>query len=104
MAYMNVIEGRSAINILESEIGLVTKTRQIPESLGVVDGAHKTVKAGTVFPADNGTAEGIVFTDTDVTHGDAEGSVIVAGRVLAARVNASEPAITALAEKGLYLV
>ena len=104
MAYMNVIEGRSAINILESEIGLVTKTRQIPETLGVVDGAHKTVKAGTVYPADNGTAEGIVFTDTDVTHGDAEGSVIVAGRVLAARVNASEAAITALAARGLYLV
>ena len=104
MAYMNVIEGRSAINILESEIGLVTKTRQIPETLGVVDGAHKTVKAGTVFPADDGTAEGIVFTDTDVTHGDAEGSVIVAGRVLAARVNVSEAAVAALAEKGLYLV
>ena len=104
MAYMNVTEGRSAINILESEIGLVTKTRQIPAALGVVDGAHKTVKAGTVFPADDGTAEGIVFTDTDVTHGDAEGSVIVAGRVLAARVDASEPAITALAAKGLYLV
>lgn len=104
MAYMNVIEGRSAINILESEIGLVTKTRQIPATLGVMDGAHKTVKAGTVFPADDGTAEGIVFTDTDVTHGDAEGSVIVAGRVLAARVNASEAAITALAAKGLYLV
>ena len=104
MAYMNVTEGRSAINILESEIGLVTKTRQIPATLGVVDGAHKTVKAGTVFPADDGTAEGIVFTDTDVTHGDAEGSVIVAGRVLAARVNASEAAITALATKGLYLV
>lgn len=104
MAYMNVAEGRSAINILESEIGLVTKTRQIPATLGVVDGAHKTVKAGTVFPADDGTAEGIVFTDTDVTHGDAESSVIVAGRVLAARVNASEAAITALAAKGLYLV
>ena len=104
MAYMNVIKGRSAINILESEIGLVTKTRQIPGSLGVVDGAHKTVKAGTVFPANDGTAEGIVLTDTDVTHGDAEGSVIVAGRVLAARVDASEPAITALAAKGLYLV
>ena len=104
MAYMNVTEGRSAINILESEIGLVTKTRQIPATLGVVDGAHKTVKAGTVFPTDDGTAEGIVFTDTDVTHGDAEGSVIVAGRVLAARVNASEAAITALAAKGLYLV
>lgn len=104
MAYMNVIEGRSAINILESEIGLVTKTRQIPATLGVVDGAHKTVKAGTVFPADDGTAEGVVFTDTDVTRGDAEGSVIVAGRVLAARVTASEAAITALAAKGLYLV
>lgn len=104
MAYMNVTEGRSAINILESEIGLVTKTRKIPGTLGVVDGAYKIVKAGTVFPADSSTAEGIVFTDTDVTHGDAEGSVIVAGRVLAARVDASEPAITALAAKGLYLV
>ena len=100
MAYMNVIKGRSAINILESEIGLVTKTCQIPETLGVVDGAYKTVKAGTVFPANDGT----VFTDTDVTHGDAEGSVIVAGRVLAARVNASELATPALAAKGLYLV
>ena len=104
MAYMNVIKGRSAINILESEIGLVTKTRQIPETLGVVDGAYKTVKAGTVFPADGGTAEGIVFTDTDVTHGDAEGSVIVAGRVLAERVNASEEAVAALKANGLYLV
>ena len=104
MAYMNVTEGRSAINILESEIGLVTKTRQIPETLGVVDGKYKTVKAGTVFPADNATAEGIVFTDTDVTDGDAIGSVIVAGRVLDERVNASEAAVAALKANGLYLV
>ena len=104
MAYMNVTEGRSAINILESEIGLVTKTRQIPETLGVVDGKYKTVKAGTVFPADDATAEGIVFTDTDVTDGDAIGSVIVAGRVLDERVNASETAVAALKANGLYLV
>lgn len=104
MAYMNVTEGRSAVNILESAVGLVTKTRQIPETLGVVDGKYKTVKAGTVFPADNATAEGIVFTDTDVTDGDAIGSVIVAGRVLAERVNASEEAVAALKANGLYLV
>ena len=104
MAFINTTEGRSAVNILESVVGLVTKTRQIPETLGVADGKYKTVKAGTVFPADNATAEGIVFTDTDVTDGDAIGSVIVAGRVLAERVNASEAAVAALKANGLYLV
>lgn len=104
MAFINITEGRSAVNILESAVGLVTKTRQIPETLGVADGKYKTVKAGTVFPANDATADGIVFTDTDVTDGDAIGSVIVAGRVLADRVNASEAAVAALKANGLYLV
>lgn len=104
MAHIYTTTGTTTINFLESEIGLITKTRQIPQSMGEVDGSYLIVKAGTVFPADDGTAEGIVFTDTDVTHGDCEGSVMVAGRVLAARVTASEEAKTALEAKGLYFI
>lgn len=104
MAYVNIENGRSVVNILDSEVGLVTKTEKIPASLGVADGNYKVVKAGTVFPSDDTAATGIVFEDVDVTDGDALGSVIVAGRVLKARVSATSEAETALKAGGLYLV
>lgn len=104
MAYVTNISGTSRPNFLESEIGLITKTYEIPQSMGVADGAYKTVAAGTPFPANDATAVGIVFTDADVTDGDAAGSVMVAGRVLKERVNIAEAAVTALAARGLYIV
>lgn len=66
---------------LASSVGLRTVTMQIPESMGVQDGCKKIVPAGTVFPANDNTAKGILFTPVDVTHGDHEGSVIVGGTV-----------------------
>lgn len=54
-------------NFLESEVGLVLKTREIPASMGVQDGKYKIVKAGTPFPSDNSNAVGLVFEDIDVT-------------------------------------
>lgn len=104
MAYMEIENGRKAVNILDSEVGLITKTRKIPASLGVADGKYKIVKAGTVYPSDTSSAEGIVFEDVDVTDGDALGSIIVAGRVLKARVSVDTEAETALKAGGLYLV
>lgn len=83
-------------NFLDSEVGLVTKTAQIPQSMGQTDGDRKTVFAGTVFPANTSAATGIVFQDVDVTDGDAIGSVMVAGRVISDRVNAASAAQTAL--------
>lgn len=58
------------------------KTRQIPQAGAVSrpDGA-KYVKMGTVFPANNGTAIGIVYEDVDVTSGDMPGSVVLKGVV-----------------------
>ena len=50
-------------NFLESEVGLVLKTREIPASMGVQDGKYKIVKAGTPVPSDNSNAVGIVFED-----------------------------------------
>lgn len=91
MSILKTEIGTAIPNFLDSEVGLVTKTAQIPQSMGQTDGDRKTVFAGTVFPA-----TGIVFQDVDVTDGDAIGSVMVAGRVISDRVNAASAAQTAL--------
>ena len=39
------------------------------------------IKAGTIFPANDATAKGIVFTDVDVTDGAATGAVLFEGSV-----------------------
>lgn len=86
MSYVINTTGTSRVNFLDSEVGLVLKTAQIPASMGVADGTKKIVPAGTVFPA-TGAATGIVFHDVDVTSGDVAGSIMVAGRVLAERLS-----------------
>lgn len=96
MSILKTEIGTAIPNFLDSEVGLVTKTAQIPQSMGQTDGDRKTVFAGTVFPANTSDAIGIVFQDVDVTDGDAIGSVMVAGRVISDRVNAASAEQTAL--------
>lgn len=48
-----------------------------------VDG-KKIVKAGTVYPANDDTAQGVVWADYDVTNGDVTGALIVHGFIKAA--------------------
>lgn len=96
MSIMKTEIGTATPNFLDSAVGLVTKTAQIPQSMGVADGDRKIVVAGTVFPANDSTATGIVFHDVDVTDGDAVGSVMVAGRVIDERVTAASDAKTVL--------
>lgn len=104
MSILKVETGTTAPNFLDSAVGLVTKTRQIPQTLGTADGKYKTVFAGTVFPADDAGAKGIVFADADVTDGDAIGPVLVAGRVLKARLTVSDAALAALSGQGISFV
>lgn len=73
------------INILASA-KFTAFTYQIPESMGEVVGSKKIVKAGTVFPANDATAIGLLLKDVDVTDGDREGSVVVEGIFLAERL------------------
>lgn len=99
-------------NFLSSEEGLVPKTRMIPQSMGVTDTetGRLYVQVGTIFPANDDTAEGIVYPNGpdcfayDVTDGDVEGAVLIAGRVYENRlpVAADADAIVALEAKGLY--
>ncbi len=92
---------------LESEVGVVRKTRQIAQagSTDREDGS-KYVPMGTVWPANDATAEGIVYEDIDVTTGDMPGSVVLAGRVYEDRLPAAiaTAAKTALTGKGFTFI
>lgn len=105
MSHVRRINGTFRPNFLESEVGLVLKTYQISASLGTEDEyGNKIVAAGTVFPSNDGSAVGIVFEDVDVTHGDHEGSVMLAGRVLKDRLNVQGAAETPLKSSGIVFV
>lgn len=57
------------------------KTRQIAQSGATNVNGRKYVKMGTVYPANDATAEGIVYEDVDVTTGNMAGSVVLKGVV-----------------------
>lgn len=98
MSYVTRYNGAFRPNFLESEVGLVLKTYQIPASMGKDDGyGHKIVSAGAVFES-----TGLVFETVDVTRGDKAGSVMVAGRVLSDRLDSD--AATTLKNSGIIFV
>ena len=105
MSHFYRVNGTFRPNFLESEVGLVLKTYQVPNSMGVADEyGNKIVAAGTVYPSNDASAVGIVFADVDVTHGDHEGSVMLAGRVLKERLDVQTAAETPLKASGIVFV
>ena len=88
---------RGEVNFLASD-KCVAFTTTVLQSKGEVVGANKIVKAGTILPANDATAKGILLYDVDVTTGDAIGSLLEDGFVLSARlpVAPQATAITAL--------
>jgi hypothetical protein len=66
----------------------------------------KIVKMGTAYPANDGTAEGIVYEDIDVTSGNMPGSVVTKGIVYEDRLadTLAEGAKTALEGKGFKFI
>lgn len=109
MAFNEVKAAFQSRNILESEIGLVTKTRTGVQSGAATVNGRKYIKAGSLYTGTDGngnTEYGVVFQDYDVTD-DAKYpiSVIFAGRVRADRVASAVLAKKSdLAAQGLYLV
>lgn len=81
----------------------VRETREIAQS-GATEAANggKYVKMGTVYPANDATAEGIVYEDVDVSTGNMPGSVVTKGVVYEDRlpVTLDSAAKTTLAGKG----
>lgn len=89
---------------LESEVGCVRKTREISADGAVDVNGEKYIFAGTPWPSDDGSAEGIVYEDVNVTSGNMPGSVVVAGRVYLDRTTVGSSAKTALEEAGFVFV
>lgn len=105
MAFMKVESTKTRPNFLASEIGLIQKTYDVEQDIAIDEDARKIVKGGTVFPANDGTAIGIVFEDIDVTDDAVRpASIIIAGRILKNRlpVEIAEEAVVALQAKGLF--
>ena len=92
---------------LESEVGVVRKTRQISQSgAATAEDGSKYVPMGTIWPSNDASAAGIVYEDIDVTTGDMPGSVVLAGRVYEGRlpVSIAAAAKTALTAKGFVFI
>ena len=58
----------------------------------------KIVKAGTPYPANDGTCKGFLLADVDVTQGDAPGTIIYDGSIDAAKVTANGVTVSAEAK------
>lgn len=104
MAYTTVKSTEVRPNFLASEIGLVTKTVQVDDTGITADEyGYKTVKGGTIYPTNNGSAQGIIYEDIDVTHGEKAASMIVGGRIYAECLHTAPAAAakTALTAKGI---
>lgn len=79
------------------------ETRQIKQDgAETAENGGKYVPMGTIYPANDGTAEGIVYEDVDVSTGDMPGSVVTKGEVYEDRlpVTIESAAKTALDGKG----
>ena len=87
MSHINVQAATSAVNFIDTPVGLVRKTVTVAQNdITADEKGYKIVPAGTIYPANNATAQGILYNDVDVTDGDHEGSLIVAGRIIKDRL------------------
>lgn len=89
MSFIRQVEqgrGFEAGYFMESEVGMVRKTRAIKQDGAETIGNEKYVLAGTLYNEDG--VKGIVYEDVNVTSGDMPGSVVLAGRVYGDRIPA----------------
>ena len=91
---MKKVEYASTKNILAIPDHYVAIARKLEKdsALAVTEEGKKIVKAGTIFPANDATAIGVVLNDYDVTDGDQQAAIVIHGFVLEAKLPAA-PAI-----------
>lgn len=84
--YVSKVETAKQINFLASA-RFQSFTTQV-EQTGVTADANgrRVVLAGTILPANDATAEGILLTDVDVTNGPQAGPLLVEAYILEARL------------------
>ena len=89
--------GKQILVFPDHYVGVAQTFNQNDAAAVTVDG-RKIIKAGTIYPANDATAFGVVFYDVDVTDGDQNGTLIVHGFIKKAALpaNPSANAKTAL--------
>lgn len=87
MPYVKSVTEYNRINFLASS--KVQAFTTLVSDSGVTADANgkKIVKAGTILPANDNTAQGILYNDVDVTNGPQPGSLIVEAYILEARLH-----------------
>lgn len=78
-------------------------TAALPGIATLIDGKY-IVKAGTIYPANNATAQGIVLNDVDVTNGDGNMAVVLHGFVALAKLPVIPAAAAIAAMKQLVFL
>lgn len=107
MPFNDATKYQHTLNILDSEVGLVTKTRQATQAQTTEVDGRKVILAGTLWTnPDDESDIGVVFEDYDLTDYDKFPiSVVKAGRLIADRVSAEAKAKAAdFKAQGLYLI
>lgn len=92
---MKTVGYESPKNILATPDHYVAIARKLEKdsALAVTVEGRKVVKAGTLYPANDATAIGVILNDYDVTDGDAMAAVVIHGFILQAKLPAA-PAST----------
>ena len=83
------------------------KTRQVTQAMATTAAnGSKYVPMGTIYPSNDGNAEGIIYEDVDVSTGDMPASVVLRGVVIEDRlpVTVATAAKSALEAKGFKFV
>lgn len=98
---------KDGFNFQESNINWLKSAHltSFTTTVSATDGNEEdVVLSGTIYPANDETAQGIIINDVDVSYGDQEGALMVEGYVLAERlpVQPSQAAIDALEEIKFY--
>lgn len=86
MPYVKGEAKYSRVNFLASSKVQAFTTEVSDVSVTARADGKKIVPAGTIYPANDATAKGIIYNDVDVTHGPQPGSLIVEAYILEARL------------------
>lgn len=79
--------GKQILMFPDHYVGLA-HTFNKQDSAAVQEDGRYIVKAGTIYPANDNTALGVVMNDYDVTNGDISGTLIVHGFIKTAKIPA----------------
>lgn len=104
MALHKAIAYGQSRNIIESEVGLVVKTRTGTQTMATTVDGRKVIREGDLFTS--GTEYGVVLGDYDMTDDTARPiAVVVEGRLVKANCStAAQGKATELAAAGIKLI